>query len=143
MNDEFIFSPGGVYEYKTNGSARNDGYFGSPNGCISDDEIAASGNGAAFGSGVHTYAFTPGSGTQRAKITLTNGGDKAAFIGFYKGYFGGENANNSDLPNGGNATKIYEVMGYANTGTKEYLFITVDVSTGHDGSSSWSAVLER
>lgn len=143
MNDEFIFSTGGVYEYKTNGDARNDGYFGSPNGCISDDEIAASGNGAAFGSGVHSYTFTPASGPQRATITLTNGGDKAAFIGFYKGYFGGENANNSDLPNGGNATNIYEVMGYANTGTKEYLFVTVDVSSGHDGSSSWSVILER
>jgi len=142
-NDEFIFSAGGVYEYKTNGDARNDGYFGGTNGCISDDEIAASGNGAAFGSGIHTWAFTPASGSIRAKITLTNGANRAAFIGFYKGYFGGENMNASDPPNGGNSTNTYEVVGYANTGTKEYLFVTVDVSAAHDGSSSWSAVLER
>jgi len=143
INDEFIFSAGGVYEYKTNGDGRNDGYFGGQNGCISDDEIAASGNGAAFGSGIHSYAFTPASGTTRAKITLTNGGSKAAFIGFYKGYFGGENSTSTNPPNGGNLTNIYEVMGYANTGTKEYLFVTVDVSANHDGSSSWSVVLER
>ncbi|KAF5067707.1 PKD domain protein [anaerobic digester metagenome] len=142
-NDEFIFSAGGVYEYKTNGDARNDGYFGGTNGCISDDEIAASGNGAAFGSGIHTWAFIPASGSDRAKITLTNGINRAAFIGFYKGYFGGENMNASDPPNGGNSTNTYEVVGYANTGTKEYLFVTVDVSAAHDGSSSWSAVLER
>ncbi|MGV8115028.1 MAG: PKD domain-containing protein [Lentimicrobium sp.] len=142
-NDEFIFSAGGVYEYKTNGNARNDGYFGGTNGCISDDEIAGSGNGAAFGSGIHTWAFTPASGSNRAKITLTNGANRAAFIGFYKGYFGGENMNASDPPNGGNSTNTYEVVGYANTGTKEYLFVTVDVSAVHDGSSSWSAVLER
>lgn len=143
MNDEFIFSTGGVYEYKTNGDARNDGYFGGTNGCISDAEIAASGNGAAFGSGIHSYTFTPASGPTRAKITLTNGGNKAAFIGFYKGYYGGENTTSTNPPNGGNLTNIYEVMGYANTGTKEYLFVTVDYSANHDGSSSWSAVLER
>jgi len=142
-NDEFIFSAGGVYEYKTNGDARNDGYFGGTNGCISDDEIAASGNGAAFGSGIHTWAFTPAQGSDRAKITLTNGANRAAFIGFYKGYFGGENLNASDPPNGGNSTNTYEVVGYASTGSKEYLFVTVDVSAAHDGSSSWSAVLER
>ncbi|MBW6490355.1 MAG: PKD domain-containing protein [Lentimicrobium sp.] len=143
INDEFIFSAGGIYEYKTNGDGRNDGYFGGENGCISDAEIAASGNGAAFGSGIHTYSFAPASGNNRAKITLTNGDNKAAFLGFYKGYYGGENSTPTNLPNGGNLTNTYEVMGYANTGTKEYLFVTVDVSSNHDGSASWSTVLER
>lgn len=142
-NDEFIFGAAGVYEYKTNGDARNDGYFGGENGCISDDEIAASGNGAAFGSGSHTWEFIPATGNERAKIILTNGPERAAFIGFYKGYYGGENINASDPPNGGNATNTYEVMGYANTGAKEYLFVTVDVSAAHNGSSSWSVILER
>ena len=143
MNDEFIFTASGVYEYKTNGDARNDGYFGGENGCISDADIAASGNGAAFGSGVHTWALTPASGSNRAILTLTNGSNRAAFIGFYKGYYGGENSSNDNPPNGGNLTNQYEVVGYANSGSKEYLFVTVDTSPAHDGSSSWSVVLER
>lgn len=143
MNDEFIFSTGGAYEYKTNGDARNDGYFGGENGCISDADIAASGNGAAFGSGTHTWSLTPASGSNRAILTLTNGPDRAAFIGFYKGYYGGENTSKTNPPNGGSLTNQYEVMGYANSGNKEYLFVTVDISAAHDGSASWSVVLER
>jgi PKD repeat protein len=143
MNDEFIFSTGGAYEYKTNGDARNDGYFGGENGCISDADIAASGNGAAFGSGTHTWSLTPASGSNRAILTLTNGPDRAAFIGFYKGYYGGENTSNTNPPNGGSLTNQYEVMGYGNSGNKEYLFVTVDISAAHDGSASWSVVLER
>lgn len=142
-NDEFIFSAGGVYEYKTNGSARNDGWWGDPHGCIDDAAIAASsGNGPAFGSGIHSYTFTP-AGKGRAIIELTNGATGAAFIGFMKGYYGGENTSSANLPNGGNATNKYEVMGYAKNGAKEYLFVTVDISAGHDGSASWSAILER
>lgn len=163
-DDEFIFSAGGVFEYKTNGSARNDGYFGSTNGCWSDAEIAASvpsatsGTGSAFGSGVHSYTFTPATGSSRAIITLTNGSaDRAAFLGFYKGYNGiasgiqgGENSRHGadpnyyyDAPNFGSPTNTYEVMGYANSGTKEYLFVTVDITADHSGGSSWSAILER
>jgi len=143
VDDEFIFSAGGMYEYKTNGSARNDSYMGTPNGCWSDAEIAAS-PGAPFGScATHTYVFTPATGTSRPIIELTNGPGFAAFIGFYKGYYGGENTDGTKPPNGGNATNRYEVMGYANTGTVEYLFVTVDISDVHDGSRSWSAILMR
>ncbi|MEI7661516.1 MAG: PKD domain-containing protein [Bacteroidota bacterium] len=141
-DDQFTFSAGGVYTYATNGSARNDGYFGTPNGCWSDAQIAASANGAAFGSATHSYVFTPASGANRPIITLTNGAGKAAFIGFYKGYYGGEN-NGTNPPNNGNLTNKYEVMGYAHTATKDYLFVTVDISAGHDGSAAWSAILER
>lgn len=143
-NDEFIFSAAGVYEYKTNGSARNDGWWGGDNGCIDDADIAASGgNGPAFGSGIHSYTFTPASGSNRAIIELTNGTSGAAFIGFMKGYYGGENTSKANLPHGGSTTNKYEVMGYAKNGAKEYLFVTVDISGAHDGSASWSAILER
>ncbi|MCC7245916.1 MAG: PKD domain-containing protein, partial [Saprospiraceae bacterium] len=83
-NDEFIFTTGGKYEYKTNGDARNDGYMGTPNGCWSDAQVAASGNGAAFGSGIHSFTFTPASAsaTGRPYIILTNGASGAAFLGF-------------------------------------------------------------
>ncbi len=142
-NDEFIFSAGGVYEYKANGDARNDGYMGSPNGCISDAALAASGNGAAFGSAVHSFVFTPGAGSQRPVITLTNGASGAAFIGFYKGYYGGENDNSANPPNGGLSTNRYEVMSYLNDGTTETLTLSVDYSAAHDGSRAWSVVLVR
>ncbi len=143
-DDEFIFSAGGVYEYKTSGSARNDGWWGDPHGCIDDAAIAASaGNGPAFGSGIHSYAFTPASGGNRAIIELTNGATGAAFIGFMKGFYGGENTSSANLPNGGITVNKYEVMGYAKNGAKEYLFVTCDISVDHNGSASWSTILQR
>ena len=142
-DDEFIFKTGGGYEYKTNGGSRNDGYMGSPNGCWSDAEIAAS-VGAPFGScATHTFTFTPATPTSRAIIELTNGPDFAAFIGFMKGYYGGENSDGTKPPNGGFATNRYEVMGYSNLGDKETLIVTVDISELHDGSKSWTMELER
>ncbi len=144
-NDEFIFSVGGVYEYKTNGDARNDGYMDkTQKGCFSDAQVAASGNGAAFGSGVHSFSFTPATGSSRPIITLTNGATGAAFIGFYKGYYGGENGDDNTIaPNGGNTTNRYEVMSYVKTGTQETLTISVDYSAAHDGSQGWTVVLVR
>ncbi|MBL7906002.1 MAG: PKD domain-containing protein [Bacteroidales bacterium] len=142
-DDEFTFGPGNTFTYNTNGSARNDGYFGSPNGCISDEQIANSGNGAAFGSATHTYTFTPANGTQRARINLLNGATGAAFIGFYKGYYGGENTDKNVPANGGNSSNRYEVMGYANDGNTEYLFLSVDYSVLHNGSQGWSVILVR
>jgi PKD repeat protein len=142
-DDQFIFSAGGGYEYKTNGGSRNDGYMGTPNGCWTDAEIAAS-PGAPFGScNTHTFTFTPATGTSRPIIVLTNGAGYAAFIGFMKGFYGGENTNNANPPNGGNATNQYEVMSYQDLGNKEVLIVTVDISSAHDGSASWTMELER
>jgi PKD repeat protein len=148
-DDEFTFSAGGVFTYDTKGSARNDGYFGSPNGCIDDAGIAASGNGAAFGSATHSYTFTPATASSRGLITLTNGAGKAAFLGFYKGFNGiassmpgGENSNKDNPPNGGSPTNTYEVMGYGHIGGKEVLFVSVDFTADHSGHG-WSAILER
>jgi hypothetical protein len=142
-DDEFIFSAGGGFEYKTNGGSRNDGYFGTPNGCWSDAEIAAS-PGAPFGAcATHTFTFTPATGTSRPIIVLTNGAGYAAFIGFYKGFYGGENTNNANPPNGGFATNQYEVMSYQDLGNKEVLVVTVDISTAHDGTASWTMEMER
>jgi PKD repeat protein len=142
-NDEFMFTAGGVYQYKTNGEARNDGYMGSPNGCWSDAQVAASGNGAAFGSGTHSFTFTPASGTDRPVITVNNGASGAAFIGFYKGFYGGENGSGANAPNGGATSNRYEVMSYLKAGGVETLTISVDISGGHDGSAAWSIVLQR
>lgn len=143
VDDEFIFSADGTYEYKTKGTARNDGYMGSPNGCWSDAQVAASGNGAAFGSAVHSFTFTPASGDKRPVITVKNGSKGAAFVGFYKGFYGGENTNSANPPNGGASTNRYEVISYLKEGGKETLTISVDISGGKDGSAAWNMVLVR
>lgn len=144
-NDEFIFSAGNVYQYKTNGDARNDGYMGSPNGCWSDAQVAASGNGAAFGSGTHSWSFTPASSSPSGRpiLTVTNGATGAAFVGFYKGFYGGENTDGANPPNGGNTSNQYEIMSYVDDGTTETLTISVDISDVHDGSRAWTMVLVR
>ncbi len=144
-DDEFIFTEaGGVFEYKTNGTARNDGYMGSPNGCWTDAEIAASGNGAAFGSAKHTFKFTPGvAGGNRPIIEVISAAGKAAFIGFYKGYYGGENADKTKVANGGAASNRYEVMSYVKSGSKETLTVSVDISGAKDGSAAWTMIMVR
>ena len=148
VDDEFVFTADGKFTYDTKGSTRNDGYFGGTNGCITDAEIAASGeNGAKFGSALgddaHTYTFTAATAESRAIIELTNSATRAAFIGFMKGYYGGENTSNANLPNGGNAVNRYEVMGYTNDGTVETLIVTVDISGDHTGTASWTMVMVR
>lgn len=145
VNDEFIFNANGTYVYKTNGDARNDGYMGDPHGCWSDAQVAGSGNGAAFGSGTHTFEFVPATSSPsgRPLIKVTNGATGAAFIGFYKGYYGGENTDAANPPNGGATTNQYEVMSYADDGTTKTLTLSVDISAGHDGSAAWSVVLIR
>jgi PKD repeat protein len=148
-DDEFIFTGGtgpdaGTMQYKTNGAARNDGYMGAPNGCWTDAEIAAS-PGAAFGSATHTYEFIPASASPSGRpiIQLTNGGGKAAFLGFYKGYYGGENTDGANPPNGGNTTNQYEVMSYLIVGGQEVMTVSVDLNGAADGGAAWSAVLVR
>lgn len=149
-DDEFIFKAGGVYEYKTNGTARNDGYFGSPNGCWTDAEIAAS-PGVAFGSATHSFEFIPAAASPSGRpiIKLTNGTTNGAFIGFYKGYYGGENTPPNPitdpwpLPNGGNSTNQYEVMGYLNDGTTETLTVSVDLNGADPDGAAWTMVLVR
>jgi PKD repeat protein len=146
-DDEFIFTAGGGYEYKTNGGSRNDGYMGTPNGCWDDAQIAAS-PGAAFGScATHTFTFTPAEGTSRAIIELTNGPGFAAFIGFMKGYYGGENnvapGPDQPPPNGGFEINQYEVIAYSKDGDREILIVTVDISEDHSGAKSWTMELER
>ncbi len=145
VNDEFIFSTNGNYEYRTNGDARNDGYMlNYPVGCITDAELLNSGNGAAFRSATHLYTFYPGTGQAYPYIIFTNGSPStAAFIAFYKGYYGGENVDPWSPPNGGNTTNRYEVLGYADDGVKEYLFISVDLNGDEPGGAAWSYILER
>lgn len=140
MDDEFIFSTGGVYEYKTNGNARNDGYKGQAGGCFTDAELQLLD--FPFLSATHTWAFNATGADQT--ITLTNGASQAAFIGFYKGYYGGENDASATEPNGGNATNQYQVMGYATIDGVDYLYLSVDLNGGvTTEKGAWSVILQR
>ncbi len=148
-NDEFKFSAGGVFGYDTKGNVRNDGYMPPfANGCITDAELATVTNdGAKLKTEAnHSYTFVPAAGSDRAIITVANttsGSGAAAFLGFYKAYYGGENNNAANPVHGGATTVKYEVMAYAKGTTKEYLFVTCDISGAKDGSASWSFVLVR
>ncbi len=139
MDDEFIFSAGGAYEYKTNGGARNDGYKGQAAGCYLDSELAT--QDFPFKSAIHSWVLNTDG--ERPYIVLTNGASEAAFVGFYKGWYGGENDANSTAPNGGLPTNRYEVLGYGNNGTNEFLFLTVDLNGDAADGASWSVILER
>lgn len=146
-NDEFTFSAGGVYGYNTNGDVRDDGYFKGidPNGCYTDAQLATCTNdGKKFRTfATHTYTFTP-AGAGRAVIELTDGAaDATAFLGFYKPFYGGENSNEANAANGGATTARYEVIAYAKNASKEYLYVTCDISGAKDGSASWSFILVR
>ncbi|MCU0345767.1 MAG: PKD domain-containing protein [Saprospiraceae bacterium] len=149
--NEFYFTASstpnkGTMEYKSNGFTRNDGYFGGTNGCISDADVAASGNGAAFGPGTHSYELIPNtvSPSGRWVIKLTNGSpDRAAFLGFYKGYHGGENGNSGNPANGGKETNQYEVMSYEKVNGVETMVVSVDITSDLSGGAAWTTVLVR
>lgn len=147
-DDEFTFSTGGVYGYDTKGTVRNDGYFEglSGNGCYSDAELAGVTNDGkmyrTFAN--HSYLFTPASGGDNATITVTDGAaDAKAFIGFYKPYNGGENSDQANAAGGGTTSITYEVLGYADDSTQEYLLVSVDYTADQNGSQAWSIVLVR
>lgn len=147
IDDEFTFFHDGIYTYDTKGSSRNDGYFGQPNGCVTDEEIASTVNGSYFGSALgsnaHSYEFIAATSNSRALIILTNSALRAAFVGFMKGYYGGENSNPYVPANGGHPTNRYEIMDYVNDGQTETLTISVDISTDHSGTAAWTVVLVR
>lgn len=147
-NDEFTFSSGGVFGYNTNGDVRNDGYMaGFENGCISDEDLATVTNdGKLFKSEAnHAYTFVEATGGANAILTVSNGAatDAVAFLGFYKPFYGGENNNQANAAHGGATSVQYEVLAYAKNTSKEYLFVTVDISGAKDGSASWSFVMIR
>ncbi len=148
-NDEFKFSAGNVFGYDTKGDVRNDGYMPPfANGCITDAELATVTNdGAKLKTEAnHSYTFVPAGGTDRAIITVANAGGAStasAFLGFYKPFYGGENGTAANPINGGATTIRYEVMAYAKNSSKEYLFVTCDISADKNGSASWSFILVR
>jgi hypothetical protein len=129
FNDEFIFQTGNVYQYDTKGDIWGEGYMGLSDGCTADSNLPA--NAAAWGSGTHTFSFTPAADPSPATITVTGTG---AFIALPKAYNGGEYAS---APPTNNGSVTYEVLGYVKTASTEELTIAVNISGGY-----WTFVLK-
>ncbi len=128
FNDEFIFKTGGVYQYDTKGDIWGEAYMGlTPDGCTNDTNLPA--NAAAWGSGTHTFVFTPSDGTHPATIAVTGTG---AFIALPKAFNGGEYSAAPPVAR----TVTYEVLSYVKNGSTETLSIAVDIPGGF-----WNFVL--
>lgn len=131
-NDQFIFKADGVYEYDAAGDVFGEGYMGvTPDGCV--DESALTGGPAAWASGEHEFTFTPASGANLAKITVTGTG---AFIALPKAYNGGEYNADSGGPDA-DASVTYDVLEYVEGDNES---IKLDVFIGGEGH--WTFVLE-
>jgi hypothetical protein len=130
FNDEFIFKTGNVYQYDTKGDIFGEGYMGGGlNGCTADSNLPA--NAAAWGSGTHSFVFTPAAGADPATIAVTGTG---AFIALPKAYNGGEYGAAPPTPN---ATVTYEVLNYVKTASSE----TLTIAVGIGGGGYWTFVL--
>jgi hypothetical protein len=134
FNDEYVFSTGNIYQYKTNGDIFAESYMGiTPDGCSPDTSLPQ--NAAAWGNGTHSFSFTPASGNTPAYITVTGTG---AFLVLPKAYNGGEY---TSAPPAANRSVKYEVMSYVKNGSTETLKITLDISPGQTGSAFWTFTL--
>ncbi len=136
MDDEFIFFTDGSYSVDTKGSSWQEGHVGvDPAACTDDGDLP--GVYAGLGSSTdYTFTFTAATDTENAKITVTGAG---AYIGFNKGYNGGE-YNGSDTELKGSVT--YEVLTYINDGAVERMDVAVDISGAQDGTAWWTMTME-
>ncbi|HYF69655.1 MAG TPA: PKD domain-containing protein [Ohtaekwangia sp.] len=131
FNDEFIFKTGNEYQYDTKGDIWGEGYMGLSDGCTDESNLPT--DAQPWGSGTHSFSFTPAVDETPATITVTGTG---AFIALPKAYNGGEYA---AAPPDTNASVTYKVLNYVRTATTETLTISLDI-TG-DGSQFWNFTL--
>jgi PKD repeat protein len=124
LDDEFIFFDDGSFNIDTKGEVFAEGYMGGTNDCIADGDLPAPFNGLT--SGNYTFEATDG--------TVKVIGD-GAYIGFSKGYMGGEyNGSETEL-----AQEItYTVYDYASDDEKELLWVAVDISADLSGTAWWT-----
>ncbi len=123
FNDEFIFKAGSVYQYDSKGDVYGESYLGiTPDGCKPESSLGA--NATAWGSGTHSFEFSPATSSSPAYITVTGTG---AFIVLPKAYNGGEYTAG---PPTANRSVKYEVLSYVKNGANEMLSLTIEISTG-------------
>jgi PKD repeat protein len=127
FNDRFIFNSNGDYEYDSQGDIFGEGYLGiTPDGCA--DESSLSADAQAWGSGVHSFTFTPASDSAPAEITVTGTG---AFIALPKAKNGAEYAAGPPDTDG---SVTYKVFNYDEA--TQTLTLTVNI-----GGGFWTFVL--
>ncbi len=123
MDDEFIFTDGGQFEYAAQGQVWAEGYMGGFDDCMNEEDIPSPFD--VFASGVHSFTADDES------ITVTGTG---AFIGFNKPFNGGEVG-----PDNAPVGEIrYEVIDYSESNGVERVTITVDFSEGETGTAYWT-----
>lgn len=129
FNDEFKFSTGGVYTYDSKGDVWGESYLGiTPDGCAAESSLGV--NATAWGSGTHTFSFTPATEADPATITVTGTG---AFIVLPKAFNGGEYSSGPPTTDG---SVTYEVLNYEKNGSVETLTLTINIGPGY-----WTFVL--
>jgi PKD repeat protein len=133
FDDEFTFTVDFSYIYNANGQVFGEPHMGvDPAGCTDEGDLVAPYDGLAS-SDDYTFEFVEAADGQRAKITVKGVG---AFIGFNKGYNGGEyNGSDTELQ----SEVTYEVISYVKDGDTETLNIAVDISG--EGTAWWSMTL--
>jgi PKD repeat protein len=131
FNDEFIFKSGNVYQYDSKGDIWGEPYMGLADGCTNQDNLPL--NAQAWGSGTHSFTFTPAVGSTPATIAVTGTG---AFIALPKAFNGGEY---TAAPPVADRTVTYEVLSYVKVGSTETLSLTLDYSG--NGTGYWNFVL--
>ncbi len=120
-DDEFIFATDGSFTFDSKGAMYGEGFMGvDPAGCVNDGDIGGVYAGFVTSTG-YTFATTDATDTDRASVTVTGTG---AFLGFNKGYNGGE-YNGSDAALQGATT--YKIFSYFNDGTVERVDVAVDI----------------
>lgn len=135
-DDEFIFATDGSFTFDSKGAMYGEGFMGvDPAGCVNDGDIGGVYAGFVTSTG-YTFATTDATDTDRASVTVTGTG---AFLGFNKGYNGGE-YNGSDAALQGATT--YKIFSYFNDGTVERVDVAVDISAEQNGTAWWTMILE-
>ncbi len=132
MDDEFIFTDGGTFEYDSKGMVWHEDYIGGPNVCEAESALMSPYD--VLGSGTHSFEVTEAVGMDPATIKVIGTG---AFIGFHKAFNGGElNSTNGVGP----ASEItYTVHDYSSTPAGETLTLVIDISP--DGTAWWTITM--
>lgn len=134
FDDEFKFSQSGNYTFDSKGQLFGEPFMGVNFACVNDGDLT----GVYVGLGsnnTHTFNHIPAAGADPVKIKVNGSG---AFLGFAKGYNGGE-YNGSDVALQTSVT--YHVVSFVNAGGVLTLDVSVDISAGSTGGAWWSMTL--
>ncbi|MFT7233261.1 MAG: surface protein, partial [Cyclobacteriaceae bacterium] len=128
FDDQFIFYDDGTFLIDLNGLIWAEDYLANF-GCVTIDQLPLAFQ--VMGQGAYTYSTAASSAN--SAITVNGAG---AFLGFSKGYNGGE------YPTDGTGNPVssitYTILNYEVIENKEYMTITIDISPDLDGTSWWT-----